>query len=107
MDLYRDWAMAVCFQKVTQQPSRAFAAGIINLRPDRDGHIVGCEGMDEVQARCGEWMLDAHVPPPGAPTQPVSAGYMANAWIRMRHPDYDELRTLFDWIGTTAQLRAR
>jgi hypothetical protein len=32
---------------------------------------------------------------------------MANAWIRMRHPDYDELRSMLDTVGEVAQLRAR
>ena len=35
------------------------------------------------------WIIDAHLPDPGTPTQPVEAGYMANAWVRMKHPDYD------------------
>ena len=70
----------------------AYAAGIVALRPDRDGTITGYAGIDEVQARLGEWVIDAHLPPPGTPTQPVEAGYMANAYVRMRHPDYDALR---------------
>jgi hypothetical protein len=31
---------------------------------------------------------------------------MANAWIRMRHPDYDELRRMLDTIGQTVKVRA-
>ena len=36
--------------------------------------------------RYGEWIIDAHFPPPGTPTQPVEAGYMANAWVRHEAP---------------------
>ena len=57
--------------------------------PDHDGHITGYSGVEDIQARSGEWVIDAHLPPPGTPTQPVEAGYMANAYVRMRHPDYD------------------
>jgi hypothetical protein len=32
---------------------------------------------------------------------------MANAWIRMRHPDYDELRAMLNDVGETVQVRAR
>ena len=28
-------------------------------------------------------------------------GYMANAWVRMRHPDYDTLRGMLDAVGRT------
>ncbi len=51
-------------------------------------------------------MIDAHLPPPGTPTQPVEAGYMANAWLRMKHPDYDELRHMLDDVGRTIKVRA-
>ena len=81
-----------CTVRSATQPSRRFAAGIVALRPDRDGTITGYSGVDEIQGRYGEWVIDAHLPDPGTPTQPVEAGYMANAYVRMRHPDYDVLR---------------
>ena len=83
------------------------AAGLIALRPDRDGVIAGYEGVDDVHRRFGDFIIDQHLPPPGTPTQPVEAGYMANAWMRLRHPDYDELRGMLDFVGRTAKVRAR
>jgi formate-dependent phosphoribosylglycinamide formyltransferase (GAR transformylase) len=106
MDLYREWALAIAFGRVEATPSRRFSAGMIALRPDQDGRIVVYEGLDEVARRMGTWILDAHLPPPGTPTQPVEAGYMANAWIRARHPDYDELRRMLDFVGETVRVRA-
>ena len=79
---------------------------MIALRPDCDGEIRGYEGYEEVRQRFGRWILDEHLPPPGTPTQPVDAGYMANAWLRMRHPDYDELRTMLDRVGEVVKVRA-
>ena len=55
----------------------------------------------------GPALIDSHFPPPGTPTQPVEAGYMANAWLRARHPDYDELRRMLDFVGQTVKVRAR
>ena len=95
-----------CTAASRRKPSRRFAAGIIALRPDRDGTISGYSGVDEVQGRYGEWVLDAHLPDPGTATQPVEAGYMANAYVRMRHPDYDELRRMLDDVGRTVQVHA-
>jgi hypothetical protein len=105
-DLYRDWAHALMHGDVAQRPSRRYACGMIALRPDRDGRVVGCEGVDEIQDRFGEWVTACRIPDPGTPTQPVEAGYMANAWVRIRHPDYDHLRWMMDEIGRTIQLRA-
>jgi hypothetical protein len=106
IDIYHEWAMAVVLGRTVRKASRRCSAGIIALRPDRDGVIKGYEGLDEIQRRFGEWVMDAHLPPEGTPTQPVEAGYMANAWVRMKHPDYDELRLMLDAVGQTVKVRA-
>src|SRR5438874_2479052 len=90
-DLYEEWAHAIAWGQPRRRASRRFAAGMIALRPDKDGRIVGYEGVDQVQAQVGEWLIDAHLPPSGTPTQPVEAGYKANAYVRLKHPDYDRL----------------
>ena len=105
-DIYYEWATAVCHRRVTGRPSRRFAAGMIALRPDRDGRITGYSGLDEINQRYGDCIVRAHLPGPGTPTQGVEAGYMANAWMRVRHPDYDELRRILDDIGRTVQVHA-
>jgi formate-dependent phosphoribosylglycinamide formyltransferase (GAR transformylase) len=106
MDLYRDWAMAVTHGRAAQQASRRYAAGMIALRPDRDGRIIGYLGIDDVLRAYREWIMDLHLPQPGTPTQPIEGGYMANAWMRLRHPDYDELRQIMDTIAQTVKVRA-
>jgi len=107
MDLYREWAMLVAAGRPSQYPSRRLATGIIALRPDRDGQIAGYEGLDAVRSSFGSHLIDWHTPPEGTPTQPVEAGYMANAWIRMKHENYDQLRQMLDAVGRTVKVRAR
>jgi hypothetical protein len=106
VDLYREWAMAVVHGRPGQHLSRRYAAGIIALRPDRDGRISGYSGVDDIHRAFGNWIIDEHLPSPGTPTQPVAAGYMANAWLRMKHPDYDELRRMLDVVGQTLKVHA-
>lgn len=106
IDIYREWANAIVHGRIERRPSRRFASGIIALRPDRDGRIVGYEGVEEVQRRFGEYVTKAHLPPAGTPTQGIEAGYMANAWIQMRHPDYDAMREIFEIIARTIRVRA-
>ena len=107
IDVYFEWARAILGQPPAQRPSRRFSAGMIALRPDRDGQIAGYEGLDEIKRRYGGYMIDSHLPPPGTPTSPIEAGYMANAWMRLRHEDYDALRGILDDIGRRLQVRAR
>jgi formate-dependent phosphoribosylglycinamide formyltransferase (GAR transformylase) len=105
-DIYREWAMAIVNGETGSAPSRRYASGMVALRPDRDGQISGYTGVEDLQREHGEWVIDAHLPPPGTPTQPVEAGYMANAYVRMRHPDYDALRGMLDNVGRTLHVYA-
>jgi formate-dependent phosphoribosylglycinamide formyltransferase (GAR transformylase) len=107
MDLYREWAMFMSHGRPSQRPSRRLAAGIIALRPDRDGRIAGYEGVDAVLRHFGPNVIDMHLPPEGTPTQGVEAGYMANAWMRFKHENYDTLRKILDTVGETVHVRAR
>jgi len=106
IDLYRQWADAIVHGAVYSAPSRQYASGIVALRPERDGVITGYSGVDELQQQYGEWVIDAHMPSPGTPTQGVEAGYMANAYVRMRHPDYDVLHDMLDAVGRTLHVYA-
>jgi carbamoylphosphate synthase large subunit len=106
LDIYRQWADSVVHGQIWGQPSRQYAAGIVALRPDQDGTISGYSGVDDIQGRHGQWVLDAHLPSPGTATQPVTAGYMANAYVRMRHPDFDTLRGMLDDVGRTVLVHA-
>ena len=107
IDLYKEWAMAVVHGRRERLLSRRFSAGLIALRPECDGHIVGYDNVGEIHHRFGQWRIDDYFPSPGTPTQPVDAGFMANAWMRFKHPDYDTLRSMLDTVGQTVKVRAR
>ncbi|MCA9657055.1 MAG: ATP-grasp domain-containing protein [Myxococcales bacterium] len=106
LDLYVEWAHALVHGRPLKPASRRFASGIVALRPDRDGRIVGYENVGLLQDKLGAYVIDAHLPPAGTPTQPIEAGYMANAWVRLRHPNYDTLREMLDLVGKTLRVRA-
>ena len=106
MDLYREWSMLIAAGRPSQRPSRRFSTGIIALRPDRDGRITHYDGLDAVREAYGDCLIDWHTPPAGTPTQGVEAGYMANAWVRLKHFDYDRLREIMDSVGRTVKVHA-
>ncbi len=106
IDIFREWANAILYGSTNTAPSRRFASGMVAVRPETDGQISGYSGVDALQQEFGEWVIDAHLPSPGTPTQPVAAGYMANAYVRMRHPDYDTLHGMLDAVGRTLKVHA-
>lgn len=106
VDVYREWAHIITHQAPESGMRRPYAAGIVALRPDRDGRIQGYNGIEEIQNRYGEWVIDGYFPPAGHGTQPIEAGYMANAYVRMRHPDFDTVRGMLDDVGRTIHVHA-
>jgi hypothetical protein len=106
-DLYFEWAHALMHGTTHTAPSRRYAAGMIALRPERDGRITGYSGVSAINRQYGECIVAAHLPDPGTPTQPIEGGYMANAWMRVRHPNYDTLREILNDIGQTVRVHAQ
>jgi hypothetical protein len=106
IDLYAEWARAICYGTTVARPSQRYAAGLVNLRPSQDGTISGYAGLEAMQRRYGELIFHMHLPPPGTPTQPIEDGYQANAWLCLKHPDYDALRAILEDIGRTVKVLA-
>jgi len=106
MDLHHEWAHALVFGGPSHQPSYRYSCGLIALRPNRDGIIGGYSGLEAVEQRYGHMITAAHFPPPGSATQSVEAGYHANAWMRLRHEDFDTLKEVLSDIGRTVQVWA-
>lgn len=94
IDIYKEWADALTYGRTWGHLNRRYSAAILSLRPTQDGHIERYSGLDEMQAKYGQWVFNAHIPPIGSHTQPVEAGYMANVWLHIRHPDYDTLQEM-------------
>ncbi len=107
LDLYSEWGHAIANGCGNGKPTRRYAAGHVTLRPEGDGVISGYTGVDELRADWGAHITDSHFPPPGSPTQPVEAGYMANAWVRLRHADYDTLVSMLDKVGENVKVHVR
>ena len=105
-DVYREWASAVVHGRVTQPPSRRFAAGSIQIRPTCDGRYLGHEGLEPALREVGLWIYESDVPKPGTPTQPLDRGWLVNTWFRLRHPDYDRLREMMTFLGRTVKAHA-
>jgi len=106
IDLYREWAAGIVLGKTLQRPSRNYAAAIITIRPNADGRIRAYRGLEAIQQQYGRWFIKSHFPPVGSRTQPVEAGYMANAWIQIKYPDYDDLRAILADIGKRVSILA-
>ncbi len=106
-DVFKEWALAVLGRPAEQRPSRRFAAGSVQIRPDRDGRCTGHDGLDAAWQRCRPYVYEYEIPKVGEPTKGLDKGWLVNTWFRLRHPDYDQLRELMTFLGTTVKSRAK
>jgi hypothetical protein len=105
IDLWREWAMAIVHGRAGARPSRRLATGSVQVRPDRDGKIARYEGLHEVLEAVKPYAWQHRLPRVGTPTDPIYKGYLNNVWFRLRHPDYDALRKLMDFVGARLKVR--
>ena len=106
LDMYTEWARAICWGDVRAMPSRNYAAGLLSIRPSSQGTVRGYTGVEEMQRKYGRNIIKAYLPPEGSRTQSHEGGYLANAWIVARHPDYDGCRAMLDDIGRNLRMWA-
>lgn len=105
VDLYREWGRAVAWGRVEAALTRRYAAGSVQVRPPRDGKVAGYVGLERIWQRHGTHVFAHDLPRPGRRTAAIEKGYLANAWFRLRHPDYDALRGMLDDIGRSLRVR--
>lgn len=106
-DLYRSWADSVLHARASGTPTRKYATGSVQIRPPRDGVFAGHESVDVVRRELGDAIFDSEVPPPGAPTQPLTAGWHTNTWFRVRDEDYDKMQRKLEFVARTVVPRVR
>ncbi len=106
LDLYREWALAVTAGQAAGEASRRLATGSVQIRPDRDGRVARYFGLHEVVRECGEYIFASSVPKLGSVTKAIRLGYLENTWFRLRHPSYDGLRGMLDFIAATVRVHA-
>ena len=105
VDVYREWAHAI----VARRPEQPHAPQVRRRhrraapRPRRPHHAATAASTRSRRGSASGSSTRT-CPTSGTATQPVEAGYMANAYVRMRHPDYDTCAAMLDDVGRTVHV---
>ena len=91
---------------LTGARQRRSAAFRHNLGEFAIGENCGYRGLARVHVIAGSHLFASAEPLPGSRTVPIEKGYLANAWFRLRHPDYARLLALMEEIGRTLRVYA-
>ena len=89
IDLFREWARAVCWGRFEAPSKRKYNAAIIFKRARGHGRIIRIDGLREFLHRHGEHVVEQRLLPPGSPRRDWKKTLVSDGYLLLRHPDWD------------------
>jgi len=89
IDLFREWARAVCWGRFEAPVARKYNAAIIFKRAKGHGRITRIDGLREFLARHGEHVVEQRLLPFGSQRRDWKKTLVSDGYILLRHPDWD------------------
>jgi biotin carboxylase len=89
VDLFREWARAVCWGRFEAPTTRKYNAAIIFKRAKGHGRITRIDGLREFLARHGEHVVEQRLLPFGSQRRDWKKTLVSDGYILLRHPDWD------------------
>ena len=106
IDLYREWARAVCWHSFEATPSRRLHVAAVFKRAEGEGRVVRVDGLCELRARLGESLLAAEVLPIGAPRHDWRHTRLSDGHVIVGHPDHDTCMEMMRFATRTLRIHA-
>ena len=106
IDLFREWARAVCWQKFEASRERKYNVGIIFKRAQGQGRICGMAGLTEYYERYRPHIVEDTLLRPGTPRRDWKATLLSDGYLVVRHPQWDQAQQMSFAAATDIQLHA-
>jgi biotin carboxylase len=106
IDLFREWARAVCWGKFEAPTARKYNVAIIFKRAKGQGRITGITGLAEFMRAYGEHVVESRLLPVGAQRRNWKQTLVSDGYIMLRHPDWATACKLADIVATQITLYA-
>lgn len=87
IDLFREWARAVCYGRVELPDHKTYCTAIIFKRARGQGIIRELRGMDAFLHRFGEHVIIDDISRPGSRRRNWKQTLLSDGYIVVRHPD--------------------
>jgi biotin carboxylase len=94
IDLFREWARAVCWGRFEAPTTRKYNAAIIFKRAKGHGRITRIDGLHEFLQRHGEHVVEQRLLPPGSQRRDWKKTLVSDGFLLLRHPDWDRAHQL-------------
>jgi hypothetical protein len=89
IDLFREWARAVCFGRFEAPIARKYNAAIIFKRALGQGRITRVTGLREFVRRYRDHIVEERLLPVGTPRRNWKQTLVSDGYLLLRHPDWD------------------
>jgi biotin carboxylase len=106
MDLFRGWAEAVLYGRLSQPVTRKYNAVSIFKRAKGHGTIRRVEGLGPLLTEIGPSIVALDLLPVGAQRRDWLQTLISDGMVILRHPDLETAMYLADRVGTDLQLVA-
>jgi hypothetical protein len=106
IDLFREWARAVCWKKFEAPTQRKYNVSIIFKRAQGQGRITRIVGLVEFMRRYGEYVCEEKLLRPGTPRRNWKHTLVSDGFIILRHPDWQVANELANIAATEITLYA-
>ena len=106
IDLFREWARAVCWGKFEAPTTRKYNAAIIFKRAKGQGRITRIDGRREFMHRYGEHVVEQRLLPPGQHRRNWKQTLVSDGFILLRHPDWSKAVELANIVATEITMYA-
>jgi hypothetical protein len=107
IDIYREWARAVCWHSFDAVPKRKYHVCSVFKRAQGQGRIVAIDGLDRVQQRCGPGLVVTDLLPIGHQRRNWKATLLGDGYVMLRSPDYRDLCEMRDVAVNELRMYAR
>ncbi len=106
IDLFREWARAVCWKDFRASTDRKYNCAIIFKRAHGQGRIQGVEGLDQFRERYHRWICTERLLPVGSHRRNWKQTLVSDGFMMVRHPEWHGALELADAVARTVHLHA-
>ncbi len=107
IDVFREWARAVCWKSFETKVTRDYNVAIIFKRAIGEGHIHHIDGLDRYMSRFGRHVATEQLLRPGTHRRDWKQTLLSDGFIVVRHPDLAETVRMADAFGTDVHMFAQ
>ncbi len=90
VDLFREWARAVCWQSFEGSTMRLYNCAIVFKRAKGDGRIREIHGLGSYLERYGRHVVNETLLRPGTPRRDWKKTLVSDGFVMIRHPGWEE-----------------